>query len=96
MSKVAEEGRKAGIPVGVCGEMAGVPLYSELLIGMGYRELSMTPRNIPAVKRITKNITLKEASEMLKKVLQCSAEGEIRDLLTDRMKERFPDLFPTL
>ena len=96
LATVAQGAEKAGIPVGICGEMAGVPLYCELIIGMGYRELSMAPRNIPSIKRVAKNVTLKNAELLSKNVLRCGSESEIRSLLTDRMKERFPDLFPTL
>jgi phosphotransferase system enzyme I (PtsI) len=49
---VIEEGDKAGIPVGMCGEMAGDERATELLFGMGLREFSMVAPSIPAVKEI--------------------------------------------
>lgn len=49
--RVTVEGAtKAGIPVGVCGEMAGDPAATELLLGLGIRELSMSAPSIPRVK----------------------------------------------
>lgn len=49
---VIEEGDRAGIPVGMCGEMAGDPGATKLLVGMGLREFSMVASSIPAVKEI--------------------------------------------
>ena len=49
---VIEEGDRAGIPVGMCGEMAGDVRATELLFGMGLREFSMVAPSIPAVKEI--------------------------------------------
>jgi len=49
---VIEEGGRAGIPVGMCGEMAGDVRATELLVGMGLREFSMVAPSIPAIKEI--------------------------------------------
>jgi phosphotransferase system enzyme I (PtsI) len=49
---VIEEGDRAGIPVGMCGEMAGDVRATEMLVGMGLREFSMVATSIPAVKEI--------------------------------------------
>ena len=46
----------------VCGEMSGDPIYTMLLLGMGLRQLSVTPHNIPEVKKIIRSVTLDEAS----------------------------------
>src|SRR5204862_4826520 len=47
---IVESGHAAGIRVGMCGEMAGEPLYTLVLCGLGLDELSMSPSSIPAVK----------------------------------------------
>ena len=49
---VIEEGQRAGIPVGMCGELAGDVAATELLFGMGLREFSMSAPSIPEVKNI--------------------------------------------
>src|SRR5207302_1231177 len=46
-----EAANRARIPISVCGEMAGDPRFTALLIGLGLRELSMAPANIPRVKQ---------------------------------------------
>ncbi|CAK0775082.1 Phosphoenolpyruvate-protein phosphotransferase [Gammaproteobacteria bacterium] len=45
-------GARAGIPVGMCGEMAGDPRYTRLLVGLGLQELSMHPSSLPEVKQV--------------------------------------------
>ena len=45
---VVKAGADAGRPVSLCGEMAGDPLYTILLLGMGLREFSVSARSIPA------------------------------------------------
>jgi phosphotransferase system enzyme I (PtsI) len=54
LAHIAQAAQKAGIWVGVCGELAADPEFQESLIRMGYRELSMAPGSIPeARKRIS-------------------------------------------
>jgi phosphotransferase system enzyme I (PtsI) len=58
---IASAARQAGRRVFMCGEMAGEPLYTGLLLGLGIDELSMHPQAIPAVKGMVRNIRLEEA-----------------------------------
>ncbi|MEK7244813.1 MAG: phosphoenolpyruvate--protein phosphotransferase [Pseudomonadota bacterium] len=46
-----EAGMRAGIPVSICGEIAGDPRFAALLVGLGFRELSMAAANLPRVKQ---------------------------------------------
>ena len=52
IQQVVIAGKQAGIPVAVCGEMAGDPLCVSMLLGMGIGELSMTTRAIPVIKKL--------------------------------------------
>jgi phosphotransferase system enzyme I (PtsI) len=70
IADVAEAAQRAGIPVGVCGELAGVPAIAPLLAGMGIHELSMAPASIPAVKECLLGITLAEAQEAARQAAQ--------------------------
>ncbi|HLZ87918.1 MAG TPA: putative PEP-binding protein, partial [Puia sp.] len=49
---VIEEGHRAGIPVGMCGELAGDAAATKILLDMGLREFSMNAASIPEVKNI--------------------------------------------
>ena len=51
MQFAAEAGMRAGIPVSICGEIAGDPRFAVLLVGLGFRELSMAAASLPRVKQ---------------------------------------------
>src|SRR6266853_240703 len=61
---VIQAGRRAEVSVNVCGEMSGEPMYALLLLGMGLRQLSLTPHNIPEIKKIIRSVSLEEAKEV--------------------------------
>jgi len=52
-----------GKSISICGEMAGNPLYTILLAGLGLTRFSVTPKNIPIIKELISNISLMEAAE---------------------------------
>jgi phosphotransferase system enzyme I (PtsI) len=93
ISQVVSIGRKNGVRVAMCGEMAGEPAYTLILLGLELDELSMTPSAIPRVKRIIRSATLKESKILLEKVMTFSFAAEIRDYVDKYMIERFPEEF---
>src|SRR4029077_19600712 len=56
---------RAGKPVAMCGDMAGDPMLAWVLVGLGLRNLSMAPRQIPVVKSIIRSTQLFDAERML-------------------------------
>ena len=58
ISQVVKIGHDAGIKVAMCGEMAGEPTYTLILLGLELDELSMTPSAIPRIKKIIRSSTL--------------------------------------
>jgi phosphotransferase system enzyme I (PtsI) len=91
--QVVEAARAAGIPVAVCGEMAGDPLYLPILLGLGVEELSMNHMSIPVVKRVVRLISYQEAREMARQALEMVTEEEVNDFATGEMNRRFPEIF---
>ena len=63
-------GRKAGIPVAMCGEMAGDPHYTKLLLGMGLREFSVHPNALLEVKQIIGETRAAPARRFARRILQ--------------------------
>jgi phosphotransferase system enzyme I (PtsI) len=55
---VIQAGERAGIPVGVCGEMASEPLMAVLLIGLGYRQLSVAPPTLLLIRWLVRQLPL--------------------------------------
>ena len=80
-----------GIWVSMCGEMAGDPLYSLLLVGLGFDELSMTPASIPLVKRMVRSITYGQAADLAHRLFGCATAQEVERLLRHEMRTRFPE-----
>jgi phosphoenolpyruvate-protein kinase (PTS system EI component) len=61
-----------------------------ILIGLGLRNLSMAPRQIPLVKSIIRSTTIVEAERLLAQALTLATETEIEDLVYGTMAKRFP------
>jgi len=74
---------RARIPVSICGEMAGDPRYSALLLGFGIRELSMTPSSIPRVKQRIREMDLAAANHRAGLIMDQMDSGRIATLLDD-------------
>jgi phosphotransferase system enzyme I (PtsI) len=70
IQQAAEAARHAGIPIGVCGELGGVPEAAPVLAGLGLHELSMAPAAIPLVKQRLRNVTLAEAQRQAREALE--------------------------
>jgi phosphotransferase system enzyme I (PtsI) len=77
------------IEVSICGEMAGDPLYTLLLVGLGYRTLSMSTMNIPTIKDIIINTYLSDASALAQSVLELSSAEDILQIVRREMIHRF-------
>jgi phosphotransferase system enzyme I (PtsI) len=75
----------------MCGEMAGEPLYSYVLLGLGLDELSMNATAIPRVKRILRKSVGYEAKEFVSFLLLHSTAAEIERALRKKMEDLFPD-----
>ncbi|OYR52029.1 phosphoenolpyruvate--protein phosphotransferase [Halorubrum sp. Ea8] len=67
--------------VGMCGEMAGDPALTELLVGLGLDELSMSAVTVPAVKERVRAVDTEEARALADEALACDARSEVGDLL---------------
>ncbi len=79
----AEAALHARIPVSICGEMAGDPRYTALLLGLGFRELSMIPANIPRVKQRIREMDLVAANRRAQIIMDQMDSGRIAMLLDD-------------
>jgi phosphotransferase system enzyme I (PtsI) len=66
---IIDGGRAAGIPVSICGEIAGEPVFAALLLGMGASSLSMTANLLPEVKYFIHHVDKAEACALVEEVL---------------------------
>lgn len=93
IKQVVDAGHQAGIRVAMCGEMAGDPLYTVILLGLQLDELSMNALAIPRVKKIVRASSLEEAQSLLEKIMTFSSARDIRAYVEAYMEEHFPEEF---
>ncbi len=91
-----DTGHRNGIWVGMCGELAGNPLATTLLLGLGLDEFSMVPSVIPEVKKIIRSTNFAEAQQLAAKALTLSTTFEVREFLHEDILRRNPELVRTM
>ncbi len=92
IKSVIDNGHKAGIWVGMCGEMAGDILMTIILIGLGLDEFSTSPIATPEIKRIIRSITVAQAKEVANGALILSTGKEVELYAKSKLKEIVPDI----
>ena len=88
---IIEAAEATNIPVTVCGEMAGDPVMTLVLVGMGVRRLSMSALAVPTVKRIVRGATAVTAVDLARSVLRLSTPGEVEREVRASMRDLFPE-----
>ena len=81
---VVDVGKKKGVKVCMCGEMAGDPQNLPVLLGLGMDELSMNPQSISVVKKMLRSMNAHESSHFIKDVLRRSTTEEVVTLIQER------------
>ncbi len=89
---VITEGNRQGVSVSLCGEMAGDPLFTILLVGLGLKTFSMASSNIPRVKKIIRSITMADAERVKRRVLSFETEREVVNYLRDETRKVWGDI----
>jgi phosphotransferase system enzyme I (PtsI) len=82
IKQVVEAAEKRQCPVCVCGEEAGDADFACLLVGLGIRELSLSPCRGATVRQAIRGINFKHAREIADQALRCRSPGEVRELLS--------------
>ncbi len=88
IKRIVDEAHKQNIPVSVCGEMAGDPLYAPMLLGLGVDELSMSPALLPAVKFLVRAMKMEDARALAVQALEIESPKEIYALFDNFCRER--------
>ena len=92
IKNVIDAGHSQGVWVGMCGEMASDRLATPLLIGMGIDELSVSPFDVPEIKKIIRQTDFREAKKLAQKALTFTTTKEISDFIRQYMRPRFKDI----
>lgn len=81
----------AGVPLGVCGEMASEALTAFALMGLGITQLSVAPRSVPAVKRLVRGMSMEIAREAAQAALAAESAPRAEEALRRRLLAAFGD-----
>ena len=77
LKRIVDDSHRLGVPVGVCGEMAGDPVYAALLLGLGVDSLSMSPPLLPAVKFLVRAMKMSDAQALAAEALSLTSAKDI-------------------
>ncbi len=86
---VIENAHKEGIPVSMCGEMAGDALASVILLGLGLDEFSMSSFGIPRIKKIIRSVSILEAQELVGTIMELKSFKDVDKYTTAYMEGKF-------
>ena len=86
MQAAQREQSKRPFEVNVCGEMSGEPLYVPLLVGLGLRQLSATPRKIPEIKQVIRHLKVSEAQRIAETALSMDSARLVSSYLRDQLR----------
>ncbi|RFC41855.1 MAG: phosphotransferase system [Verrucomicrobia bacterium] len=88
LKQIVAEAHRHKVPVSVCGEMAGDPIFAPLLLGLGIDGLSMSPAWLPSVKYLVRAMTMADAKALAAKALTMASPKEIYAMCDAFYRER--------
>lgn len=88
-----ETAARNNISCSVCGEMAGEPLYTLLLLGMGLKIFSMNGPDVPEVKKIIRSTTIEHARKVAQQVMSYDSERQVLHFLKEETRKLLPEAF---
>jgi phosphotransferase system enzyme I (PtsI) len=92
IEQVVKAAGKHNVDVNVCGEMSGEPIYTMLLLGLGLRQLSVTPHNIPEIKKIIRSVTIDEAVQVAQEALRMETARDVNNYLREQARRILPEV----
>lgn len=82
---------RTGVECSLCGEVAGEPLYTLLLLGLGLRNFSMAPGNVPEIKKLVRLTTVSHAERVAKRAPTFETERQVVNYLRDETRKLLPE-----
>ena len=91
IQNIVTAAKGANVPISMCGEMAGDPVYTLVLLALGFDELSMTGGQIPVVKQLIRKVTQRDAKIMLESAMRLSTSEEIERYIRSEIARLLPE-----
>lgn len=92
LRRAVEAAHRHGKPITICGEMAGHPLSTPLLIGLGFDELSVSPYMLPDVKQAIRSVRYTDCRVLAEEALACRHPEQVSELIRRRLGTHFSDV----
>ncbi|HPN66861.1 MAG TPA: phosphoenolpyruvate--protein phosphotransferase [Candidatus Omnitrophota bacterium] len=92
IKNVIDTGHKHNIWVGMCGEMAGEPAFSLILLGLGLDEFSTSPVNIPRIKQIIRSVDYSTAQKIAEEAMGLATGSEIEEFANMKLRQLVPGM----
>jgi phosphotransferase system enzyme I (PtsI) len=89
LKQVTDTAKKSATHISICGEMAGEPQYTMVLLGLGFRHFSMSPIYMHQVKKIIRSVSIKECKSMVDSLLKLENTDDIEQMVRKKFKEKF-------
>ena len=92
IKSVIRAARRGKVETSLCGEIAGDPIYTMLLIGLGLRHLSLVPSQIPAIKQVIRNVNVGDCERLARKVGSLDSDRRILSTLRKELHTTVPEV----
>lgn len=89
LKQITDTAKKNSTHISICGEMAGEPQYTMVLLGLGFRHLSMSPIYMHQVKKVIRSVSIKECEKMVDSLLKLENTEDIEQVVRKKFKEKF-------
>ncbi|MCM8819796.1 MAG: phosphoenolpyruvate--protein phosphotransferase [Candidatus Omnitrophica bacterium] len=96
IKNVIDIAHENNIWVGMCGEMAGEPLFAFLLLGLGLDEFSMPPPRIPKIRQLIRSVNFEDAKRISELAIKFSTAKEVEKFLQEQLQKILKDNFQAL
>ncbi|MBT4583501.1 MAG: phosphoenolpyruvate--protein phosphotransferase [Phycisphaerae bacterium] len=90
VKSVIRAARRGNVETSLCGEIAGDPVYTMLLIGLGLRHLSLVPSQIPAIKQVIRKVKVEDCERLARKVGSLDSDRRILATLRSELQKQVP------
>ena len=80
------------VPISMCGQMCGNPIYTMLLLGLGLRSLSVTPAAIPEIKQVCRRVSIECCKKVAERALKLESARDVRTYLKEELTKVLPEL----
>jgi phosphotransferase system enzyme I (PtsI) len=92
IKSIIRAARRGKVETSLCGEIAGDPIYTMLLIGLGLRHLSLVPSQIPAIKQVIRNVNVGDCERLARKVGSLDSDRRILSTLRKELHTTVPEV----